>query len=515
MTSNQGSQQPAAMYEPGSGEQAAYSLSDKPPGEQRGEPTTSAAYPSSSAAQPAPNTAYPPPQQVPVSEQSQAQIPPYEQSTPSGAPPGYVEQQGQTGYPPEKPSSYDPSAARQPGVSTQDQGFQQPLEQQQTAQPPLTTELPEEDPKSLQYTRDPKRLTAYLVPFPHPKLKDAAASEKVPARFLIYTPPPPPIGAPPEGEKEGKVHKLQRKWQDEVREAKTNQAKVTSWKGAKGRATKGINWAMGQTKSSSLEFLNRVPGKSEEPVDKHSDDGVQEGETVKKTVGLEELLLFHPDTIQDSEDQIREQFINTMLRTQSKAQKDAIIATGLIPVSLAVDLLLTVIWPFGGLFEIDTVWSVASIRGAKTARSVTKRVNSSSPGEGGSAPGSVQKMMGKVMSKMPGQSQNSSQDDHQLRLRFVPLSRIEVMRKYLASECRQKNRHLFDSVGPAPTESEVVAAIGWEPSQTGGETKNWEDEQWELQEVKEDIRSVMHKGAREWCKWVKAYQDDPDKALKK
>jgi hypothetical protein len=31
--------------------------------------------------------------------------------------------------------------------------------------------------------------------------------------------------------------------------------------------------------------------------------------------------------------------------------------------------------------------------------------------------------------------------------------------------------------------------------------KNWEDEQWETQEVKDDLRSVFHKSAKEWDKW--------------
>ena len=67
--------------------------------------------------------------------------------------------------------------------------------------------------------------------------------EKIPQRFLIYTPPPPPfVDKPAEGEKEGRVHKVQRKWQDEIREAKTGNAKTVSWKGVKGKAIKGINW---------------------------------------------------------------------------------------------------------------------------------------------------------------------------------------------------------------------------------------------------------------------------------
>ena len=179
----------------------------------------------------------------------------------------------------------------------------------------------------LHYTRDPHRLTAYIVPFPKPHLKGVDPST-IPTRFLIYTPPPPPIPPPAEGEKEGRVQKVQRKWQDEVREAKTSNAKVASWKGIKGRATKGIDRAMGQTKSSSLEFLNRIPGNSDSKaqgestqatgqVDLHAEDGHDEGETTKRTVGLEEMVLVFPANMSTTQQRLREDFVESMSEPKS------------------------------------------------------------------------------------------------------------------------------------------------------------------------------------------------------
>jgi hypothetical protein len=62
-----------------------------------------------------------------------------------------------------------------------------------------------------------------------------------------------------------------------------------------------------------------------------------------------------------------------MMQSKTKARRDAVIATGLMPVSFAINVLAIVISPFGGLLEIDSVWAYSSVRGAKPARS-TKTV---------------------------------------------------------------------------------------------------------------------------------------------
>jgi hypothetical protein len=380
---------------------------------------------------------------------------------------------------------------------------QQAASLQSTAYPPppqrRISNFGDDVSSPVHYMRDPHKLIVYLVPFPKPDIHKYHSEKDdtfdIPDRFLIYTPPPPPLVPPKEGEKEARMHKLQRKWQEEVREAKLSDAKVTSWKGVKSRATKGISTAMGWTTTSSLDFLNRVPGnkpstsRSTTP-DPHSEDSHQEGEQTDKTVGLEELILIYPSSHPGSETEIRKEFIDNMLRSKTKAQKDAIIATGLIPVSFAIDVLATFIWPFGGLVEIDSVWAYSSIRGAKTARSVTKRLHSSSPSDG-------------------------EQNDATLKLSFLPSQRLDVLRRYLSAECHKRDPNLFKMDGSSPTESEVLEAIGWSPSHTGGETRNWEDEQWEVTEVKDDLKQTMHKGGKEWDKWCKLFAKDPEKALKK
>lgn len=358
------------------------------------------------------------------------------------------------------------------------------------AVPPLPPRRPSQnfeadDPSHpTHYSRDPHKLIAYLVPFPKPRLQGIDPAT-IPGRFLIYTPPPPPLAKPGQGEKEATLHKVQRKWQEEVRAAKTSTAKTTSWQGVKSKATRGINKAIQYTTTSNVDFLGRAGGGGKSDSE---DDGVHEGETTHKTVGVDELVLVHPPMGMNA-DEMRTEFVNTMLRAKTKAQRDAIISTGLLPVAYGIDILAMVVWPFGGLGEIDTVWAYASIRGAKTARSVTKRLSST-----------------------------SATGDHEadkLHLRFAPSQRIEVLQRYLAADCNKIDAKLFPDYATAPTETDVLEAIGWNPHQSGGEDKNWEDEQWQMTEVKDDVRVVMHKGAREWSKWCKLYAKDPEKATKK
>ncbi len=140
---------------------------------------------------------------------------------------------------------------------------------------------------------------------------------------------------------------------------------------------------------------------------------------------------------------------------------------------------------FGGLLEIDGVWTYASVMGAKTARSVTKRLHST----------------------------DSSSSTPQLKLTFRPSTRNDVIAAYLTQKCVESDHAMFDKYGgPTPTPSDVLRAIGWEPEK---EERNWEDEMWQTQQVKEDLDRVMKKGAKYWGKWCKAFEKDPKKALKK
>ena len=229
-----------------------------------------------------------------------------------------------------------------------------------------------------------------------------------------------------------------------------------------------------------------------------------------------------------SQQQLRKEFVNTMLRTKSKAQRDAVISTGLMPVAYGIDILATLVWPFGGLGEIDTVWAYANIRGAKTARSVTKRLGphheagaqaTPDPNSDVKQPNTLSPdaaLVGHTTPTPPQQPNPTAADESdKLRPTFRASPRIEVLRRYLDAECTKSDSKLFPTYATAPTESDVLDAIGSAPHQSGGEERNWEDGQWERTEVKDDLRSMMHKGAKEWAGWVKKWEKDPQKAMKK
>ncbi|KAG8856304.1 hypothetical protein FRB96_006455 [Tulasnella sp. 330] len=369
----------------------------------------------------------------------------------------------------------------------------------------------DDDPSNpVSYVRDPHKLIAYLVPFPKPTIGDQS---RIPDRFLIYTPPTPPLIKPPKGQKESKVHKVQRKWQEEVREAKTGHAKTASWKGVKGKVTKGIDWAINKTTSADLDFLNRIPpdpphSKARRNSD-DSDGDRREGPNTHITavVGLEELVLVYPPSLGCDPESVKKEFVQSIIRTRSKAKRDAVIATGLLPVAAAIDIMATLVWPFGGLLEIDGVWAFSSIKGAKTARSVIKRL--APPSTDHESP----PQKGKLHKKhRPTHSDDSDSDTLQLRL--TPSDRVEVIRRYLALKCHEYDPKIFPSPGTGITETEVLDALGWSPALTNGE-KSFEDVGWQKMQAKADLLSITMKGAKAWDKWCKTFAKSPTKALKK
>lgn len=230
-----------------------------------------------------------------------------------------------------------------------------------------------------------------------------------------------------------------------------SEAKTTSWAGFRAKLTRGVSKAMAHTTTSNVDFLSRVtPGASPpnsrphsqgprgekgDADDMYDEDPAHQSHETKKTVEVEEMVFVYSPSMNLTPDQMRAEFINTVLRTKSKAMRDSVIATGLLPVSLAVDIVLIAV---SGLFEVNAVWAYLNIKGAKTARSVSKRLSSST-----AAANTVD----------PEKPEAEMQKEDKLKLDFRPAARIDLLTRYLEAECHRVDSNYFPDYKAPPTES--------------------------------------------------------------
>ncbi|QSZ33693.1 hypothetical protein DSL72_005264 [Monilinia vaccinii-corymbosi] len=324
-------------------------------------------------------------------------------------------------------------------------------------------------PHEIHYTRDPHR------------------------RYLVYTPHAAHLLKPTDGTKEGKRHRAKRLWQREVKKAKTYDGKTMSFKGLHSKATRGVVWGTNSIQNTDITFLNRVPRKE-----------------------IEELHLIYPSSISLSPVDLRQQFISQMDRSKSRAKKHAAISTLLLLPSLVIDTLATVIWPFGGLFEVDAVWTFTSVRGYLVSRSVTSRLASPSPSQSQSQDPPIHDHEAQLRTQ-----------DRELHLRFRKSEELRVLERYVGELCHKRNPARFASAGVPPTETEVLRAMGWEPDTRGrvksgerggmpeGGVRDWDDERWQELEAKDDLLGILGKGARSWDGWCKQWEKHPKKMEKK
>lgn len=315
---------------------------------------------------------------------------------------------------------------------------------------------------------------------------------------MIYTPPAPPL-LKPHG-KEGKRHKAKRLAQEEVKKAKTFSGKTFSLRGLHSKTLRGADRAVSAIRNADITFFNRVPRKQ-----------------------ISELVLIHPASVLESEspDDVHREFTQQLARTRRKAAKHSIISSVLFAPAVVIDTLAAVVWPFGGLAEIDGVWMYTSLSGYLTARSVSKRLDRTpvttsgtgeqvrlareSPGERATATGgsssSLQTGLEDVDLSASGRRQmrfreeldeedeklkakNAAKNDSKkvVKVRFVPDEAMDTMSKYFQEICHKRNPKAFPSSGVPPTKTDVLASIGWQPERrvrAPGQNESegvWEDE---------------------------------------
>lgn len=199
---------------------------------------------------------------------------------------------------------------------------------------------------------------------------------------------------------------------------------------------------------------------------------------------------------------LREQLIAQINRTKSRAKKHAAISTVLLIPTLVIDTLAAVVWPFGGLFEVDAVWAFTSIRGYLVSRSVSKRLSS--------------------QDTIHDHEQMRVQD-RELYLRFQISEQVKILERYVGELCHKRNPQRFASAGVPPTDTEVLNAMGWEADMRGrvrggerggmpeGGVRDWDDERWQEREVKDDLLVVLGKGAKSWDKWCNKWEKNPER----
>lgn len=313
-------------------------------------------------------------------------------------------------------------------------------------------------PPDIQYSRDTTRVMAYMIPLPQP-LRNGVIQDVVPQRYMLYMPPAPDLLKPTDKNiKERKRDKAVRRWQQEVRKAKTYNGRVVSLGGMQSVSIRGAVWVLSMIKPSDVTFLSRVPRK-----------------TVKS------LVLIHPGgpTAQSTDDMFHT-VKGELSRTKSRTKRDFWIGTALLPFTFTIDLIIPV---FGGLSEVNMVWMAVNASAWMTANKV---VNKLRPAQGG-----YQEHDGAMMlrgshtlgvSTGAGQARDGNDDyqqsdekggakkkkeddkDKTIQMVFQPSPAMELMRRYVEEACHKRNPDAFPSPGGyVPGEAEVLASMGWSP----------------------------------------------------
>ncbi|KAJ0107053.1 hypothetical protein J7T55_006931 [Diaporthe amygdali] len=367
-------------------------------------------------------------------------------------------------------------------------------------EPQMTGALP-----ALQYSRDATRVMAYMIPLPQP-LRHGVPQD-IPQRYMLYMPPAPDLLKPTEkGSKERKRDKVVRRWQQEVKKAKTFNGKVVSLGGIHSASFRGAVWCLNVIKPSDVTFLSRVP---------------------RKTV--QSLVLVHPE---DSRTQSTDDMFNNvkgeLSRTKSRTKRDFLIGTALLPFTVTIDLVIPV---FGGLSEVNMVWMAVNASAWMTAKKVVNKLRPAeedslayggndgammlrTPRTGDGYTGNIQPQQDNDERRTDDNEGRKKDDkDKTIQMVFRPSPAMDLMRRYVEEACHKRNPDAFPSpAAHVPGESEVLASMGWSPERR--EVPDAEDDvAWQIRKVTEDLRAATGRAAKSWDSWAKKYMKNPKRAL--
>jgi hypothetical protein len=304
------------------------------------------------------------------------------------------------------------------------------------------------------------------------------------------------------------------------------QASRVSWKGMKAQSTILIGKGVNKTRSSNVEFLDRVAegtiASTDEDLETPAPESVTQeledtpiatpelsaGDPIMpdtvpvftqrassavsstksadkeaKPQKLEELTLIFPPSLDMAPDKIRTEFVDSLMRTREKSRKEAVVASSLLPFAAAVDASL--ILTFGGLTEVSGVWAYTSIRGAITSKKMTQglafaeeKALKEEQGEEdetemrGCTCGNhehehgIAHSISKLIDKGKAKKEKAG-----INLIMQQSTRLEILRRYLDLACLKKEFSMFPQFEEAAgdvTEATVLEAIGWQPTRRGG-----------------------------------------------
>lgn len=324
-------------------------------------------------------------------------------------------------------------------------------------------------PSDLQYSRDTARVMAYMIPLPQPLNKNGAVQDVVPQRYMLYMPPKPDLLKPADkSAKERKRDKAVRRWQQEVRKAKTYNGRVVSLGGMHSVSIRGAVWVLSVIKPADVTFLSRVPRKS-----------------------VKSLVLVHPETPStQSTDEMFQNVKGELGRTKRRTRRDFWIGTALLPITFTIDLVIPV---FGGLSEVNMVWMAVNASAWMTANRVVDKLRPAGTQGGGGYPGYQGQHDGAMMLRRAhtvdgstGKARDNSGEEYQqvnekggastgkkkkeedndktIQMVFQPSPAMDLMRRYVEEACHKRNPDAFPSPGGyVPGEAEVLASMGWSP----------------------------------------------------
>lgn len=426
-----------------------------------------------------------------------------------------------------------------------------------------------------------------MIPLPQP-LGPNGLPLAVPQRYMLYLPPAPDLlkpdpptdnispsdqaadgkhdGATNAAAKERSRDKARRKWQAEVRKAKTYSGAVVSVRGLYSASVRGAVYVLSLLQRSELTFLSRLPRRT-----------------------LRELELMHPGSSSAGDEERFAEVRAEFERNRRLARRDFWIATALLPFATTIDLLIPI---FGGLSEVDLVWMAVNGRAWLAARGVTKRMilapgaasralQDGGRGSGGSTSGyeadgtppemcagangghehsddDEDEIHGHNFHSRPGPDDSTERlgadnqlfdedEDHDLHnsngasdekarnkrrearqkkakqdtdkqpveMSFRPSTSMMLLTRYIQAACHTRNPRAFadpaTADAPAPEEADVLRSIGWAPQTEGRRRADWTDEDveadiaWQVRKTSEDLRAASARAAKTWDKQCKRF----------